>query len=422
MQIKTLALAALSATVAVAGPHQRRQQHHHFRGTGHSGHARPTGGPFPAGNATDVNPTGTRGRLSSTVLPTFGNAASSTVDADGTSICTSTSTATATSVQYVTVTASGSSKSEPSLQSTASVSAGQFYGSRTWGGNPSGASSAAPWGSSAAASGGASTTFMTQPSASKTAGSAPSSTPSSGSSSGNSTGGSAPGVSGSKRGVGFNDASKVAVFGSSVSWAYNWAQSESGSLGNVEYVPMCWGLNSVGSFSAGNAKSVLSFNEPDLSTQSNIDPVTAATKHKQVFSSLKGKVNIGSPAITNGDSQGPNYMGIPWLNQFFTSCGSDCPVDFVAFHWYAGANNIAYFKQHVNDVIAAAAAHGINKVWLTEFAPDSGSDSDKATFFQQAVQFLESTPQVERYAAFMASDGTLLSGSSLNAEGKAYAG
>lgn len=182
-----------------------------------------------------------------------------------------------------------------------------------------------------------------------------------------------------------------------------------------------WGQNDVSSFasSVGSATHVLSFNEPDLAAQSNIDPATAAKLHKQGMASLVGKVEIGSPAITNGAGTSP-LMGVDWLDQFFKECGTSCPVDFVAYHWYATADSIDYFKQHTQDVINVAAKYGVSKVWLTEFQP-SGTADAQAAFMKEAVPFLDSTPAVERYAAFMASDGALLSGGSLNAVGSAYA-
>lgn len=185
---------------------------------------------------------------------------------------------------------------------------------------------------------------------------------------------------------------------------------------------MMWGLNDVSSFAskAGSATHVLSFNEPDLGEQANIDPKTAAEKHISGMKDLVGKVKIGSPAVTNGDSQSP-LMGIPWLNKWFEECAGACPVDFVAFHWYATADSFDYFKQHVQDVVDAAAAQGINKVWLTEFKPEGSADA-QAAFMKEAVPYLDSHPAVERYAAFMASEGTMLTSGKLNSLGSAYAG
>ncbi len=235
--------------------------------------------------------------------------------------------------------------------------------------------------------------------------------------------------SGGKRGLSYNSASVLSAFnGDGMSWAYNWGSGADGTIpSGMEYVPMCWGLSSTGSWAAAassaiasGSKHVLSFNEPDLAAQSNIDPATAAKNHIQYLNPLSGSAEIGSPAITNGAGTSP-LMGIDWLNSFFQSCAGNCKVDFVAFHWYDSASNLAYFKSHVQDVINAAAANGVSKVWLTEFGA-SGDDSDVANFITEATAFLDSTAAVERYAYFMASDGILLSGSGLSTLGKAYAG
>ena len=190
---------------------------------------------------------------------------------------------------------------------------------------------------------------------------------------------------------------------------------------------MCWGLSSTGSFAAAassaiasGSKHVLSFNEPDLAAQSNIDPATAAKNHIQYLNPFSGSAEIGSPAVTNGAGTSP-LMGIDWLNTFFTDCAGQCKVDFVAFHWYGDASNVADLKAHTQAVIDAASANGVSKVWLTEFGA-SGSDSDVASFLTEAMSFLDSTAAVERYAYFMASDGILLSGSGLSALGDAYEG
>jgi hypothetical protein len=216
-----------------------------------------------------------------------------------------------------------------------------------------------------------------------------------------------------------------------MSWAYNWGNSPQGTIvSGAEYVPMLWGLNSASSWNAAaksaiasGSKHLLSFNEPDLSSQSNISPSVAATNHIKYMNPLAGNgVQIGSPAVTNGAGTSPP-MGVDWLNQFFTACAGNCKVDFVAFHWYAPANSIAYFKQHVQDVIAAAAAGGVSKVWLTEFQA-SGTDAQVEAFMAEALPFLDSTPAVERYAYFMCATGAgdlLTSSSSLSAIGQAYA-
>jgi hypothetical protein len=124
---------------------------------------------------------------------------------------------------------------------------------------------------------------------------------------------------------------------------------------------------------------------------------------------------VGSPAITNGAGTSP-LMGIDWLNAFFKACNGQCKVDFVAFHWYDSSKNIEYFKKHVQDVIDAAAANNVGKVWLTEYGTTDGDNPD---FIAQSTAFLDSTPAVERYAYFMV-DNILEQAGSLSAAGKAY--
>jgi hypothetical protein len=216
-----------------------------------------------------------------------------------------------------------------------------------------------------------------------------------------------------------------------ISWAYNWGNSPQGTiLSGAEFVPMLWGLNSASSWNAAAKSAIasgsthlLSFNEPDLSSQSNISPSVAATNHITYMNPLAGNgVQIGSPAVTNGAGTSPP-MGIDWLNQFFTACGGQCKVDFVAFHWYNTAGSIADFKQHVQDVINAAAAVGVSKVWLTEFQA-AGTDAEVQAFLAEALPFLDSTPAVERYAYFMCATGAgdlLSSSSGLSTIGEAYA-
>lgn len=335
-------------------------------------------------------------------------------------------TQTSTIVEYVTVTAdaegtSPSEEGQTDLTGDKDVSAGQFFGVPT-GGFGNGGSYGGNRGGQGDPAQPQPTTFATVPTGGY-GGDAPSATggspatPTGGSGSGNNTG-SAP--SGGKRGLSYNDAGLLSAFdGTGMSWAYNWADAESGSLpSGVEFVPMCWGPESIATCgqNAAGAQHVLSFNEPDLDEQADMSPEAAAKGHIEALNPLGAAgASIGSPAITNGGSP----MGIDWLNRFFEACNGECTVDFVTFHWYDSANNIGYFKQHVQDVIDASKQNGVNKVWLTEFGVTSG---DAASFIEESTAFLDSTPEVERYAYFMAAEGNLVQGSGLSTAGKAYAG
>ena len=364
--------------------------------------------------------------------------ADATAPAAGGAGSCSTVTSVATSIQYVTVTAGEAAVSAPAgfeapessvtlSSKVASVSAGEFYGGGNghggWGSSAAAvattmatsygnAGSSAAWGSpvssAAGVSSAASSAAWGNP-VSSAAGVTPSTIPS--------TGG-----SGGKKGLSYNTASLLNAFdGTGMSWAYNWADTDGGSMpSGVEYVPMCWGLKSVPSCAsnAQGASHVLSFNEPDLGAQSNMSPQVAAENHIKYMNPLgESGSQISSPAITNGAGTSP-LMGIDWLNAFFEACAGQCKVDFVAFHWYDSSSHLDYFKSHVQDVIDAAAANNVGKVWLTEFGTTDGNSPD---FISQASSFLDGTPAVERYAYFMV-DNILEQGGALSSAGKAYAG
>ena len=226
-----------------------------------------------------------------------------------------------------------------------------------------------------------------------------------------------PNTTSHKRGISYNSPDLAQVFEPYVTWMYDWGFSGSSSPG-VEYIPMLWDLNNQDAFAATIARSAaaLSFNEPDLSSQANIDPVVAAQAHRKVFGPWFGKVRIGSPAVTNGQGDDPP-MGTVWLEQFFQAC-SQCPVDYVAFHWYGGPDLDA-LRRHIDAVAQVAARHGVSELWLTEFGV-TGDIQTQASFMSAAVHELESNAAIGRYAAFMASDGTLMTGNALNVVGQAY--
>jgi hypothetical protein len=466
MLFKTVALLALASTTFVRA-HPKRHDHFHHHHSDSDAMGYPTGGIWNANSTGGWFPDGFRDHASSAAAPSSEAVAtltvmplpaSSTPAASGngaavgavqsggavdaaanaaTDSCTSTSTTYTT--EWVTITVpppAGGQGQAPTTATTAAPNVAQAAPSISTDGAISliVTSSVAPGGffqhSSFSFPGAASswavasvpTTFATsQVPSGATASSA--AAPSSTGSTGPSTGG--------KRGLSYNDASLTDAFaGMGISWAYDWGNSAQGTiLSGAEFVPMLWGLNFVSPWNAAAKSAIasgsshlLSFNEPDLSSQSNISPSVAATNHITYMNPFAGNgVQIGSPAVTNGAGTSPP-MGIDWLNQFFTACGGQCKVDFVAFHWYNTADSIADFKQHVQDVINAAAAAGVSKVWLTEFQA-SGTDADVQAFLAEALPFLDSTPAVERYAYFMCATGAgdlLSSSSSLSSIGEAY--
>jgi hypothetical protein len=231
-------------------------------------------------------------------------------------------------------------------------------------------------------------------------------------------------TSGSKRGVSYNDASLLSGFtsgSSQVSWAYNWGDSSSGLTG-LAYVPMLWGLGShtnswtaaANAAIAAGSTAILTFNEPDLSSQSNLDYETAAQGFMDYVQQFAGKVKLGAPAVTNGGAP----MGLTYMQNFLGACKTKgCQIDFVCIHWYNGGT-ADDFKTYVQN---AYTQSGNLPVWITEFqAP--GDTAEQTAFLQEVIPWLDSQSFVEKYAYFMASDGILLSaGSTLSTLGETFA-
>ncbi|KAN0110307.1 glycoside hydrolase family 128 protein [Hyaloscypha variabilis] len=230
--------------------------------------------------------------------------------------------------------------------------------------------------------------------------------------------------SSAKRGLAYNDVSLLSGFESSksISWAYDWGSSSDGTIPSAfEFVPLLWGLAS--SFTSGwNAAAtaaiaagsthLMCFNEPDLSSQSNISPADAAAGFLQYMQPFAGKAQLGAPAVTNGGSP----MGLTWLGNFLDAC-TDCQIDFVCIHWYNGGDADA-FMDYVDQ---AYTAGGNRPLWITEFQGE-GDATAQNSFLETVIPQLDASPKVARYAYFMASDGNLLSsGTSLSALGTTFA-
>ncbi|GAB7347465.1 hypothetical protein MBLNU459_g4379t1 [Dothideomycetes sp. NU459] len=227
-----------------------------------------------------------------------------------------------------------------------------------------------------------------------------------------------------KRGVAYNDASLTTQFESAaeVTWGYNWGQYSSGLSSGFNYVPLLWGTAS--SFTSGwsaaaqsainsGSTHLMSFNEPDLSSQSNLSPAAAAIAYKTYMQPFAGKAKLGAPAVTNGGGA----TGLDWLNAFLAEC-SDCTIDFVAIHWYDSSSNAAYFKDQVANATAVA---GGKPVWVTEFGCTDGTDADISNFLQEVMPWMDEQAYVERYSYFMVADGYLVSSATeLSTYGSTY--
>eukprot|EP01111_Echinosteliopsis_oligospora_P004319 TRINITY_DN1691_c0_g1_i1.p1 TRINITY_DN1691_c0_g1~~TRINITY_DN1691_c0_g1_i1.p1 ORF type:complete len:268 (+),score=54.44 TRINITY_DN1691_c0_g1_i1:103-906(+) len=203
-----------------------------------------------------------------------------------------------------------------------------------------------------------------------------------------------------KLGVAWDNNGNVSAWSQGkISWHYTWGPYKSSS--DTEFVPMLWGPGQEGDFETqlknggfSGSTSVLGFNEPDNSGQSNLSPQEAADIWNQYLQPLAGKYQLGAPAVTSAPS------GIPWLQQFFQAC-SGCRIDFIPIHWYGSSADA--FESYVGQIHST-----FNKpVWVTEWACVQYSSSDPPCdqqsvydFMGQTTLFLDQQSYVQRYSWF----------------------
>ncbi|KAJ6089911.1 hypothetical protein N7467_005127 [Penicillium canescens] len=236
-------------------------------------------------------------------------------------------------------------------------------------------------------------------------------------------------TSSSKRGAAYNDITTVSALSSSntISWAYNWAGSLSGSLPTgVEFVPMLWGARDFGGWAttiqtvlSSGSNYIMGFNEPDIASQANMSPSDAASYYQTYITPYSGQAKLITPATTSSTTDG---QGLSWMNSFMDSCSS-CGITGMAVHWYG--NTADEFKSFVTEAISTASNHNLSEVWITEFAlaADINGSSDLAAttaFLNEVIPWLDQQTGVTRYSYFMCAENYLLSGSALNQAGVAY--
>jgi hypothetical protein len=217
-----------------------------------------------------------------------------------------------------------------------------------------------------------------------------------------------------------------------VAWWYNWTTGPSGCA-TPQFVPMVWGHTGNEQTAAGIAsevsgiakagyKTVLGFNEPDNTGQSNLSVATAISLW-QSFNNPA--VRVGSPA-TQGNS-----AGLTWIQNFMSQVNADTTgnlrVDFIATHWYGwnagscdskAANLESWIKQ-------IEAIPGNRPIWLTEWGCLNQSNPSAAVvqaFFSGAIAMFAKHPRIERYAWYpWTTNNELMSGTALTSLGTVFA-
>jgi putative glycosyl hydrolase len=193
---------------------------------------------------------------------------------------------------------------------------------------------------------------------------------------------------------------------SGAAWYYTWAPDHHGigSPRGVHFVPMIWGPGSVTAANLAEVKHegkfLLGFNEPDMSSQSNMSVPQALRLWPRLMST---GMTLGSPAVaTDGATPGG------WLDRFMRGAKSrNYRVNFITLHWYGGDFVTHDAVSQLKSYIQTVHARYHKPVWLTEFAlirfghsttfPSAGR---QAAFVTAATKMLDHLSYVQRYAWF----------------------
>ncbi|QRW10451.1 glycoside hydrolase family 128 protein [Ceratobasidium sp. AG-Ba] len=185
--------------------------------------------------------------------------------------------------------------------------------------------------------------------------------------------------------------------GTALTWTYNWGQSPPDYLKTANtkltYIPMQWGRDGIANFAslvkAQGAKTILTFNEPDFATQSNITATDAASLWKQYIQPLHSSgIRLGAPAVTNALS------GRQWLSDFLKAC-TGCTIDFVPIHWYG--SGVGAFYDYIWAIHGEFPSYPL---WVTEFAETSSDDKVVANFMNATINYMDTLDWIERYSWF----------------------
>ncbi|KAF4453590.1 putative serine-rich protein C13G6.10c [Fusarium austroafricanum] len=246
--------------------------------------------------------------------------------------------------------------------------------------------------------------------------------------SGSSSSGGSAGFS-HKRGIVYNDVAQANTYAAgseSFGWAWNWNSQSEGLKGDLAFIPTLWGddKNHKGDQLAadcakavgGGAKAVFSFNEPDIVGQANMSPAKAAKLHQKWLNTFDGKALVGAPSVSNSGEPG---QGLAWLKSWIAECDGACKFDFCNVHWYSG---LEYGDTLFDHLKASKEACGDKPIWLTEFAPTTGTPDEIASWLEKVLPKLDALDYLDAYSYWKVNEGKLMSSpTQMSKYGKVYA-
>jgi len=187
-------------------------------------------------------------------------------------------------------------------------------------------------------------------------------------------------------------------------WYYNWRPFQKiAPVPGVEFVPMFWGAMDVipehlDAVRQSHATHVLGFNEPDMSSQSNLTPEECLASWPKL---MDLKQLLGSPAPATAS----------WLDKFMPEAQRrGLRVDFICLHKYPDISDPSALDQ-IEEMLENAYRKFSLPVWFTECGAADVTAWHQAQlkkptpemaheFMKKLLPMLERLPFVERYAWF----------------------
>ena len=217
-----------------------------------------------------------------------------------------------------------------------------------------------------------------------------------------------------KKGTASNSETTVQSFASQ--WYYSWALNKLSYTGQ-QFIPMTWGK---GACTDDNVKylverndidHLLSFNEPDNSSQSNIPNIDTAVTRYRIMQ--KSGLRLGSPVVTQDQAFGNGK----WLTDFMTKAQSQkLRIEYIAVHWYDWGNQTnngatdsltaeKVFNRFVNYLQNVHNAYPGYPIWVTEYNANINRSSEVVHkyFMKLSSEWMNNSTFVERYSYFFPS-------------------
>jgi len=233
-----------------------------------------------------------------------------------------------------------------------------------------------------------------------------------------------------------------------ISWVYSWdiydpwsrgfcttpAQAaEKARAAGIEFVPMLWDasfLDPPATFgeevmeNLARAKYLLTFNEPQQSSQANLSPKRAAELWPRVKAIASAHaLEIVAPCLKNGNDE--------WYDQWLGNCtmayGSPCAFDFTCTHLYLFPEPCSLpwgCARNLGNVVNRWKAKYGRPMWVTEFAcsPWAAAQSEatwcnasmNTKLMEQVVPIMESSSAVFRYSWYSLYEDEQMPGNGLN--------